>query len=102
VAEEAHIGAEVAVPDAAGLADTAGVGGFDDDALALARAGGHDASELVAEHQRLTHDRFADPTVLVPVEVGSTEAHGGDTHELFAGADFGLGFLVDTDVFGAV
>ena len=44
----------------------------------------------------------ADAAVLVPVEVGAAEAHGGDAHELLAGGGDGLWFLVDTDVVGAV
>ena len=95
-------GQRLRVAGAADLAVAAGVGRLDDDALTLARAGHDHAAHLVAEHERLVDDGLADAAVLVPVEVGAAEAYGGDAHELLAGGDDGLGFLVDTDVVGAV
>ena len=102
VAAELHVGAEVGVAGATDVAVAAGVGRLDDDALALARAAHDDAAHLVAQHQRLDDDGLADAAVLIPMQIRATEADCGDAHELLAGGDDGLGFLVDTNVFGAV
>ena len=102
VTAEPDVRAEVAVAGPADEAVSTRVRRLHDDPLALARAGDDEAAHLVAEHERLDHLRLADAAVLVPVEVGAAQPDGGDADELLPRRGDGLGFLVDTDVAGAV
>ena len=86
----------------AGGAVPARIGRLYDDALIRARAGDDDAAHLVTKDERLHDSGVADAAVLVPVQVGAAEAHGGDADELLARGRHRLRFLVDTDVVGAV
>jgi hypothetical protein len=56
----------------------------------------------MTQHERLDDARAADAPVLVPVEVGAAEADGSDADELLPRGGCGLGFLVHTDVAGAM
>jgi hypothetical protein len=56
----------------------------------------------MTEYERLLDDIVTDAAVFIPVQVRTAKAHRGDADDLLAGGGDGLGFLVDTDVIGAV
>ena len=84
MAREAHGRAEVLEPGRTEIARAARDRGIDGDALALARAGGDDARELVPEHERSLELGVADAALEQPVTVRAAETHGGDADEHLA------------------
>ena len=64
-------------------------------------AGNH-ATHLVSQHERILHPICADTPFCEPVQVGTTEPHGGNAHQRLVGAGNGVGLGVQSDVTGTV
>jgi hypothetical protein len=74
---EDHVGAQVAVPVPAGLADAARDGRVDRDPDAVVRSAADHARHLVTQHERAGHHGVADPALGEPVQVGAADPDRG-------------------------
>ncbi len=80
------------------LANAAGVGRVDRDALACPRSGLDRRHELVAEHERPSHRGIADRALGEPVPVGAAQADGLHAQEQLALARLGRLFVAEAKV----
>ena len=95
---EPHVGAQVALAGETECAPAARNGRVEHDALAGAGAGGHDAGELVAEHERAVEQRVADAALEEPVPVGAAEADAAHAHEHLPPLRLGCGLFVQAQL----